>query len=149
MEFIFDIPMLTNHGDEGRGRPHQTGNIKALVTGDGRVLVRHPNRFYGDHRLEAWPFHQLREGCQVGDSPDSPPYSTAVRVIESIKEILDSAPGQLGFDVLMEVLFDLSIGLFVITLQRQEIVTALALDLARDGRLASHRINGHNTPFNG
>ena len=27
MELILNIPMLANHGDEGGGRPHQTGNV--------------------------------------------------------------------------------------------------------------------------
>ena len=72
-----------------------------------------------------------------------------MRVIEGIKEILGSAPGQLVLDVLMKVLFDSGIGLFVIALQCQEIVAALGLDLVRDGRLTSHRIDSHNTAFDG
>jgi len=30
MELMLDIPMLTNHGDEGGGRPHQTGEGEAV-----------------------------------------------------------------------------------------------------------------------
>src|SRR5215471_13797870 len=51
MELILDIPMLADHRDEGGGRPHQTGNVEAIATGDRRVLVRHPNRFHGYDRL--------------------------------------------------------------------------------------------------
>src|SRR5262249_15345766 len=42
-----------------------------------------------------------------------------------------------------------SVGLFVVALQGQEIVTTLALDLISNGRLAAHRIDGHNTAFDG
>jgi hypothetical protein len=56
---------------------------------------------------------------------------------------------QLVFDVRMKVSFDGLIGLFMITLQGQQVVASLRLDLARNGRLASHRINGHNTAFDG
>jgi hypothetical protein len=70
-----------------------------------------------------------------------------VRVIAGIKEMLGGAPCQLVFDVLMKVLFDRSVGLCVIAFQCQEVVAALVLALARDGRLAAHGINGHNTAF--
>jgi hypothetical protein len=49
----------------------------------------------------------------------------------------------------MKVPSDSIVGLFVITLQCQEVVASLRLDLARDGRLAAHRINSHNTAFDG
>ena len=116
MQFILHIPMLANHRDEGGGRARQTGNVEAVVTRDGGVLMRHPNRFYSNHGLQTWPFRQFRKGGEVGDGPDSPPYGPAVRVIEGIKEVLGSAPGQVGFDVLMKVLFGRCIRLFVIAL---------------------------------
>ena len=106
MELILNIPMLANHGDEGGGRPHQTGNIDAIVTRDRRLLMRHPNRFDDNHGLETRPVCQLRQGSNVSDRPDSSPYRAAVRVIKGIKEILGCAPCQLMFDMLMEVLFD-------------------------------------------
>ena len=53
MELIFNIPMLADHRNEGRSRPYQAGKVEAVVTGDRRVLVRHPNRFYDNDRLEA------------------------------------------------------------------------------------------------
>ena len=62
MQFVLNVPMLTNHGDKGGGRPHQTGNINAVVTRDGRLLMRHPNRFDDNHRFETRPFRQLWEG---------------------------------------------------------------------------------------
>ena len=49
----------------------------------------------------------------------------------------------------MKVPFNRSVGLFVVALQGQEIVAPLALDLASNGRLASHRIDGHNKAFDG
>ena len=70
-----------------------------------------------------------------------------VRVIEGIKAIRGSAPGPLVFDVLMKVLFYCIIGLFVITFSCQEVGTALVPDLARDGCLAAHGIDGHETAF--
>ena len=55
MELMLDIPMLADHRDEGRSRPYQAGQVAAVVTGDRRVLVRHPNRFHNHDRLEARP----------------------------------------------------------------------------------------------
>ena len=149
MELIFDILMLADHGDEGGGRPHQTGNIDAVVTGDRRVLVRHPNRFYGNDRLETRPFRQVRQGCQVCDGPHSAAYHAAVRVIKGIKEILGVPPGQMVFDLLLKVGFDGRVGLFIVALQGEEIIAALVSHLGRDRRLTVHGINGHDTPFEG
>jgi len=149
MELILNIPMLANHGDEGGGRPHQTGNVDAIVTRDRRLLMRHTNRFDDNHGLETRPLRQLRQGSNVSDSPDSSPYRAAVRVIKGIKKILGCAPCQLMFDILMKVLFDRSVGLFVIAFQGQEIITALVPNLARNGRLTAHGIDRHNTPFEG
>jgi len=149
MELILDIPMRADHRDEGRSRPHQAGKGEAVVTGDRRVLVRHPNRFHDNDGLEIRPFRSLWEACQVCDGPDPPPYRAAMRVIEGIKEVLGRAPGQLVFDVLMKVLFDRSAGLFVMALQGQEIVATLVPNLLSDGRLTAHRINGHQTTFDG
>src|SRR5439155_2469936 len=59
------------------------------------------------------------------------------------------APRQLVLDVRMKVLLDSLIGLFVIALQRQEVVAFLGSDLTCDGRLAAHGIHGHHTPFEG
>jgi len=56
MELILDIPMLTNHGDAGRGGPFQTGKVEAVVTRDRGLLVGHANGFHGNHRVETWPF---------------------------------------------------------------------------------------------
>jgi hypothetical protein len=52
MELILDIPMLADHRDEGRRRPHHGGKVEAVGTGDRRVLVRHPNRFHDNDGLE-------------------------------------------------------------------------------------------------
>jgi len=86
---------------------------------------------------------------EVCYDPDSSPYGTAMRVIEGIKEVLGGAPRQLVLDVRMKVLLDSLLGLFVIALQRQEVVAFLSPDLTCDGRLAAHGIHGHNTPFEG
>ena len=48
MELLLTIPMLANHGDEGGGRPHQTGNGDAVVTRDRRLL-RSPTKGCDDH----------------------------------------------------------------------------------------------------
>ena len=68
-----------------------------------------------------------------------------MRVIESIKEIRGCTPRQLVFNVRMTVLCNRRVGLFVITIQGEEIVTALVSDLASDGGLTAHRINRHGT----
>ena len=78
MQFIVNIPMLANHRDEGGSRARQTGNVETVVTRDWRLLMRHPNRFHGNHCSEARPFRQLRERGQVCAGPDSPPYGPAV-----------------------------------------------------------------------
>ena len=114
MKFVLNVPMLAHHRDEGSGRAHQTGNVEAVVTGDGRLLVRHANRFDANHRLEIRPFPQFRKGREVRYSPDTSPHGAAMRVIAGVTEILAGAPGQVMFDVLMEVLFDSFIDLFVI-----------------------------------
>ena len=72
-----------------------------------------------------------------------------MQVIEGIKEIFGVTPGQLVFDVLMKVLFDRSVGLFVVALQGSEIVASLVQDLVSDSRLTSHRLDGDNTAFKG
>lgn len=72
-----------------------------------------------------------------------------MRVIESIKEIRGCTPRQLVFNVRMTVLCNRRVGLFVITIQGEEIVTALVSDLASDGGLTAHRINGHHPAFDG
>ena len=149
MQLILDIPMLADHRDEGRRRPDQARNIEAVVTGDRRVLVRHPNRFHDNDRLEARPFRSLWEDCKVCHGPDPPSHCAAVRVIEGIKEMLGGAPGQLMLDVLMKGLFDCDIRLFVIGFQGQEVVAALGAYLACDSRLAAHSIDGHKTAFDG
>ena len=149
MQFLLNIPMLAYHRDKGGGRARQTGNVEAVVARDRGVLMGHPNRFYSNHGLQTRPFRQFRKGGEVGDGPDSPPYGPAVRVIEGIKEVLGRAPGQLVFDVLMQVLFDRRIGLFVIALQGQEIVATLVPDVLRDGCLTAHRIDGDNTALEG
>src|SRR5215831_17869548 len=145
MELILDIPMLADHRDEGGGRPPQTGNVEAIATGDRRVLGRHPHRFHGYDRLETRPFRELRQGCQVCDGPHPAAYCAAMRVIKGIKEILVTTPGEMGLDVLMKVLLDCRIRLFVMALQRQEIIAALVEDLLSDGGLTAHRIDGHHT----
>jgi hypothetical protein len=149
MELLLDIPMLADHRDEGRSRPHQAGKGEAVVTGDRRVLVRHPNRFHDHDGLEARPFRSLWEACQVCDGPAPPPYRAAMRVIEGITEVLGRAPGQLMFDVLMKVLFDRSVGLFVVALQGQERGATWVPNVRSDGRLTAHRIHGHHTTCDG
>jgi len=149
MELILDIPMLANHRDKSVCRPPKAGNIEAVVTRNGRVLVRHPNRFHGNHRLKAWPFLQRRQGLHVRHRPDSSPHAPSMGIVECIKEISRGAPSQLMLDMVMKVLFDRRICLFVIGLQRQEVVATLDADLASDSRLAAHRINRHNTAFDG
>src|ERR671924_2174029 len=62
MKLILNIPMLANHGDEGGGRPHQTGNVDAIVTRDRRLLMSHTNRFDDNYGLETRPLRQLRQG---------------------------------------------------------------------------------------
>src|SRR5262245_42926718 len=52
-------------------------------------------------------------------------------------------------NMVMEVLFDRRIGLFVMTFQGQEIITALVPNLARNRRLTAHGIHRHTTPFDG
>ncbi len=72
-----------------------------------------------------------------------------MRVIEGIKESLGVTPGQMVFNVLVKVLFDCVRGLFVITLQGEEIVAALLPNLARDSCLAAHGIDRDHTAFDG
>jgi len=147
MERMLTIPMLANHRDEDRRRPYEARKVNAIVTGNGRARVGRTNRFDDKHRWEGRPLCQLRQGSQVCYGPDPAPHGAAVRVIEGSKEMLGVAPRQLVFDVLMQVLFDRSVGLLVITLQGQERVASLLPNLASNGRLAAHGIHGHNPAF--
>src|SRR5437870_6829399 len=138
MQLILTIPMLANHRHEDRRRPYEARNVDAIIAGNGSARGGGPNRFDDNHRLESRPFRQFRKGCEGGDGPDAPPHGTAVRVIEGIKEILAGAPGQVRFDVRMAVLFDSLIGLFVIALQGQEVVTFLGPDRKSTRLNSSH-----------
>ena len=149
MELILDVPMLANHRDEGGGRAADAGNIDTIITGDWCTSIGRTNSFHDNHRLQIRPLRELRDGCKVWYGPYSSSYGAAMGIIEGIKEILGGAPGELMFDVLMEVPFDSRIGFFVIALQGQEIVPTLRPDLASDGGLTAHRINGNNTAFDG
>ena len=149
VELLLDIPMLTNHRDEGRGGPHQTGNIEAVVTRDGGLLVSHPNRFHSNHRLQAWPFLQRRQGLQVRHDPDASAHAPAVSVVECIKEIVRIAPREIVLDLLLKVRFDGCRGFFVILLSCQEVVPSLVPDLPRNGGLTAHRIDRDDTTFDG
>src|SRR5919202_2304884 len=149
MELILDVPMLANHRDEGCGRSYEARNIETIITGDWGTSIGRTTSFHDNYRLQIRPFRELRDGCEVCYDPDSSSYGAAMGIIEGIKEILGGAPGELMFDVLMEVPFGRRIGFFVIAFQGQEIVTALRPDLTSDGGLTAHRINGHNTAFDG
>ncbi len=149
MELILDVPMLANHRDEGGGRAADAGNVDTIITGDWCTSIGRTNSFHDNHRLQIRPFRELRDGCEVWYGPYSSSYGAPMRVIEGIKEILGGTPGEMMFNVLMEVSFDGSRGFFVVALQGQEIVPTLRPDLASDGGLTAHRINGHNTAFDG
>src|SRR5919199_533459 len=112
--------MLASHGDKGGGRPYDTRNVDAVVTGDRGPGIGSTNRFDNNRRLQIRPFRELRKGFEVCYGPYSASYGAAMRVIEGIKEILGGAPGHLGFNVLMEVLFDSMVRFFVVGLQGYE-----------------------------
>ena len=116
MQLILDMPMLANHHGKSVSGPHQTRKVEAVVTRDRCVLVRRPNRFHGNDRLEAGPFFKSWERCEVCHRPDSSPHQTSVRVVERIKEVLGIAPREIVLNVLMKVLCDRRVGLFVIAL---------------------------------
>ena len=141
--------MLPNHRGKGLSGPHQTRNVEAVVTGDRRVLVCRTNRVHGDHCLEPRPFGKLRQGHEVRYGPHSPPDQTSMGVIERIKEIVLLAPQEMVFDLLMKVLFHRCRGLAMIAFEGEEVVASLREDLLSDSRLAAHRINRHNTAFDG
>src|SRR5262249_32651394 len=106
--------MLAYHGDEGGGRPYETRNVDAVVTGDSGPGIGSPDRFDNNRRLQSRPFRELREGCEVCYGPYSASSGATMRVIEGIKEILGGAPGYLVFNVLMEVLFDSTVRFFMV-----------------------------------
>ena len=54
--------MLADHARKDISRLQQTGNGEAVVTRDGGLLVGHPHRFHGNHRLKVWPLLQRRQG---------------------------------------------------------------------------------------
>src|SRR5215471_10100453 len=117
MQLILDMPVLANHRGKRVSGPHQTRQVEAGVTRDGRELVRRSNRFHGNDRLEAGPFGKRWERCKVCHRPDSSPHQTAVRVVERIKAVLGIAPRDMVLNVLMKVLCDRRVGLLVIALK--------------------------------
>jgi hypothetical protein len=146
---ILHSPRLATHRDAGGGRARQPGNGEAGVTCDGGVLMRHSNRFYSHHGLQPRPFRQVRQGCEGGAGPDSPPYGPAGRVIEGIKAVLGRAPGPRGCAGRLQGLCDRSLGRFVMALQGPERVATWVPDGLRAGRLTSHRIHGDKTALEG
>src|SRR5262249_8986494 len=147
MQLILDIPMLTNHGDKGGGGPYQTGQVEAVVTRDGGVLVRRPNRFHGNNRLEARPLLERRQGLQVRHRPDASAHAPSVGGVECIKEIVLIAPRNIMLDMLMKMRLDCCVGLLVVVLKCQEVVAVLVQDLLSNGRLTAHRINSDDAAF--
>ena len=116
MQLVLNIPMLADHARKDVSRPHQTGHREAVVTRDGGLRVGHPHRFHSNHRLQAWPFLQRRQGLHVRHRPDSSPHAPSMGVVERIKEVVDIAPRQMVLDLLMKGRLDSCIGLFVIVL---------------------------------
>src|SRR6516164_2255542 len=111
MQLMLDMPMLANHrGKRVRGPP-QTRQGEAVVTRDGRVLVRRSQRFHGNARLEARPFGKRWERGKVCHRPESSPHQTAVRVVERLKEVVGIAPRDMVLKVLMKGLVDRRVGL--------------------------------------
>jgi hypothetical protein len=108
--------MLAYHGDEGSGRPYDTRNVDAGVPGDSGPSIGSTDRFDDNRRLQIRPFRELRERFEVCDGPNSASYGAAMRVIEGIKARLGGAPGHLVFHGLMDVLFDGTVGFFVVGL---------------------------------
>ena len=115
-QLILDIPMLADHHDEGGSRPHHAGKIEAVVTRNWRLLVGHPNGFHSNHRLEARPFRQCRQGLYVRHCPDASAHAPAVGIVEGIKEIVRITSREIMLNMLMKVRFDSRVGLFVIAL---------------------------------
>src|SRR5215475_4275663 len=142
MQLMLAIPMLTNQGDEDRGGPHQTGQGEAVLTRDRGLLVRHPDGFYGNHRVEAWPLLQRREGREVRHPPDASAHAPSVGVGERLKAMGRIAPWEMVLELRMTVLGHCWGGRFVIVLERQEVVPALVQDVCSHGRLTAHRSNG-------
>jgi hypothetical protein len=116
MQLILDMPMLANHPAIRVSGPHQTRPVEAVVTRDGRVLVRRPHRFHGNDRLEAGPLCKRWERGEGCHRPDSSPHQTSVRVVERVKEVLGIAPREIVLNVVMKVLCDRSVDLLVIAL---------------------------------
>src|SRR5215470_11575072 len=104
MQLIFDIPMLPNHPDKRVRRPPQTRNIETVLTGDRGLLVRHPNGFYGNYRLQARPFLQRWQGHDVCHDPDTSAHTPSVGVVECVKKVVCIAPRKIMLDMMMKML---------------------------------------------
>src|SRR5262245_45981782 len=84
MELLLDIPMLTNHGNAGRGRPYQTGQGEAVGTRAWGLLVSHTDGFHGNHRWASWPLLPRRQGLEVRHPPDASAHAPSVGGVERI-----------------------------------------------------------------
>src|SRR5262245_26053863 len=99
-----------------------------------------PNGFHSHHRVQAWPWLQRWQGSYVCHPPDASAHATAVGRVERLKDMVRIAPRESVLDRLMKVRCDGGIGLFVILLSCQEVVTSLVPDVRSNGCLTAHRI---------
>jgi hypothetical protein len=70
-------------------------------------------------------------------------------VIECIKAMVLRAPQEMGFALLMKVLFHRRRGLAMVAFEGEEVVASWREDLLSDSRLAAQRLNRHNTALDG
>src|SRR5262245_20872526 len=117
--------MRAYHGDEGGGRPYDTRNVEAVVTGDRGPGIGRTDRFDHHRRLQLRPLRELREGCEVCYGPYAASYGAARRGIEGIKAMgwwcarppgvqwAGGAPGHLVCNGLMAGLCDSPVRFFV------------------------------------
>src|SRR5262245_36750233 len=105
-QLLLALPMLTHHGDESRGRALQTGQGEAVVTRDRGMLVGHAPGFHGQHRQEAWPLLQRRQGLQVRHDLDASGYAPSMGVVELVKALVCMTPWEVGFALLLHVRLD-------------------------------------------
>ena len=137
MQLVFNVPVLTNQGRKVCRASSQTGQVEAIVAGDLGAGMRRADRFNRNDRVDSGPLLQFSNAAKVASYPEASSNSSTVGGVEGIEEGVLISQAEVVLDVVMEVTSDGTAGVFVIALERDEIIALLVEDLPDDGSLAS------------
>ena len=117
MQFILNIPVLTNQRSKLLGGANQTGEVETVVTCDRLLLVSLADGFNRDNRVESLPFFKIGHRRQITYTPNASSYRATMTIVESIKEDLIVSPGQVVLNLAVEIRGYGMISLFLMALE--------------------------------